>query len=86
MTAGNLHFGLYRNPPVWRISDVSLDTLTFLDESMFTDEVSETHNKEATKTKEDGTKNDQKRKTKILQRKRLMTESEENHICCCRIS
>jgi hypothetical protein len=33
MTAGDLHFGLYRQPPMWRMSDTSLDTLILMDES-----------------------------------------------------
>ncbi|KAI8984016.1 hypothetical protein BDF20DRAFT_857571 [Mycotypha africana] len=32
MTAGDLHYGLYRQPPLWRISDASLDTLILLDD------------------------------------------------------
>lgn len=31
MTAGDLHFGLYRQPPMWRMSDTSLDTLILID-------------------------------------------------------
>jgi hypothetical protein len=32
MTAGDLHFGLYRQPPMWRMSDTSLDTLILMDQ------------------------------------------------------
>ncbi|KAI9352423.1 hypothetical protein BD770DRAFT_393423 [Pilaira anomala] len=31
LTAGDLHFGLYRQPPMWRMSDTSLDTLILMD-------------------------------------------------------
>ncbi|KAI9480274.1 MAG: hypothetical protein EXX96DRAFT_480636 [Benjaminiella poitrasii] len=31
MTAGDLHFGLYRQPPIWRMSEMTLDTLIFMD-------------------------------------------------------
>ena len=38
MTAGDLHFGLYRKPPMWRMSDTSLDTLILMDSDSQLDE------------------------------------------------
>jgi hypothetical protein len=38
MTAGDLHFGLYRQPPMWRMSDTSLDTLILMDSHSEIDE------------------------------------------------
>ncbi|KAI8364674.1 uncharacterized protein BYT42DRAFT_165231 [Radiomyces spectabilis] len=33
MTAGDIHYGLYRHPTLWRISDASLDTSMLIDSS-----------------------------------------------------
>ncbi|KAG1470689.1 hypothetical protein G6F56_002534 [Rhizopus delemar] len=86
MTAGDLHFGLYRHPPVWRMSDVSLDTLNFISDGIFMDDVSEMDDKEADHVGDTTTENSRNLKMKMMQRKRLITESEEDCICCCKIS
>lgn len=38
MTAGDLHFGLYRQPPMWRMSDTSLDTLILMESNTSLDQ------------------------------------------------
>ncbi|KAG2207494.1 hypothetical protein INT47_004242 [Mucor saturninus] len=48
MTAGDLHFGLYRQPPMWRMSDTSLDTLILMDSHSENDETMETKNRQST--------------------------------------
>lgn len=48
LTAGDLHFGLYRQPPMWRMSDTSLDTLILMDSyhhSQIDDEKTTTNSK-----------------------------------------
>lgn len=90
MTAGDLHFGLYRHPPIWRMSDVSLDTLTFIGDSNFTDEDKSTRrdshgnmiqDKEMAANDSTDTKN---LKYRTKQRRRIMIE--EDCINCCVIS
>lgn len=94
MTAGDLHFGLYRHPPIWRMSDVSLDTLTFIGDSTITDSTNGIrHNSHGNMIhdKEDTTDtatddNNRNLKLKTIQRKRFMATVEEDCIGCCRIS
>jgi hypothetical protein len=88
MTAGDLHFGLYRQPPMWRISDTSLDTLILMD----MDDSSAKMNRHSNGQPETNTVNDASsiKYNKFMQnqRKRIVQQgnSVEEHCICCRIS
>lgn len=49
MTAGDLHYGLYRQPPMWCMSDTSLDTLILMDGDTQFDEALDSLNTTTTK-------------------------------------
>jgi hypothetical protein len=81
MTAGDLHFGLYRQPPMWRMSDTSLDTLILMD-------VDDSKiNRHSTGQPENNTDTIKYSKFMQNQRKRIVQQgSVEEHCICCRIS
>lgn len=89
MTAGGLHFGLYRQPPMWQMSDTSLDTLILMD----IDDSSVKINRHSNGQPENDTINDASamnyKKFMQDQRKRIVQQQGnpvEEHCICCRIS
>jgi hypothetical protein len=77
MTAGDLHFGLYRQPPMWRMSDTSLDTLILMD---FTTTAPDDDDNKASD-------NNNSNYYRFTQRKRISSQvMEEENCICCRIS
>lgn len=54
MTAGDLHYGLYRQPPMWCMSDTSLDTLILMDSDTQFDEALDSLNTHTTKLESGG--------------------------------
>ncbi|KAI8048332.1 uncharacterized protein B0P05DRAFT_564498 [Gilbertella persicaria] len=76
MTAEEFHFGLYRQPPIWRMSSISLDTLTFMDCAS-----SKAMNDNSHLEEESNSSND-----KLLQRKKLALNNVEEKYICCTIS
>lgn len=74
MTAGEIHYGLYRQPPMWRMSDSSLNTLILMDMSTVGDD-----------KKDDTHKTTTSKYTKFIQKRKLLL-LEESCIYCCTIS
>ncbi|KAI8881898.1 hypothetical protein K501DRAFT_286135, partial [Backusella circina FSU 941] len=77
MTAGDLHFGLYRQPPMWRISDTSLDTLILMDFTTVSPDDDDDENKASDKNNSNY--------YKFIQRKRISSQVEDENCICCRI-
>ncbi|KAI7898490.1 uncharacterized protein BX663DRAFT_524943 [Cokeromyces recurvatus] len=73
MTAGDLHFGLYRQPPMWHMSNMSLDTLIFMD----TEALNSGHKEENNAA----IQSDGKPKYNFMIQKKMVS-LEENCICC----
>ncbi|CAO0802976.1 unnamed protein product [Mucor circinelloides] len=79
MTAGDLHFGLYRQPPMWRMSDTSLDTLILIDPTEMISKTSRLSN--GNDMDEQSIISNNKRKYRFIQR-RPAVAVEDNCICC----
>lgn len=98
MTAGDLHFGLYRQPPMWRMSDTSLDTLILMDSHSENDETIHTKSRQSTGDlpnrmsgaslddnlpRANNTRNNSNQtKYKYLQKKKPSQYVDENCVCC----
>ncbi|GAN05626.1 hypothetical protein MAM1_0097c05098 [Mucor ambiguus] len=79
MTAGDLHFGLYRQPPMWRMSDTSLDTLILIDPTEMISKTSRLSN--GNELDEQSIISNDRKKYRFMQRKPPVAV-EDNCICC----
>ncbi|KAF1805986.1 hypothetical protein FB192DRAFT_1275474 [Mucor lusitanicus] len=79
MTAGDLHFGLYRQPPMWRMSDTSLDTLILMDPTEMISKTSRLSS--GNELDEQSIMGGDRKKYRFMQRKPPVAV-EDNCICC----
>ncbi|OAD05674.1 hypothetical protein MUCCIDRAFT_106233 [Mucor lusitanicus CBS 277.49] len=81
MTAGDLHFGLYRQPPMWRMSDTSLDTLILIDPAEMISKASRFSNGNEL-DEQSISSSSGKAKYRFMQQRKLPVAVEDNCICC----